>query len=69
MSRAERRRSKRNRRSDRGTPTSLDCRFPNLFGTDGCCMCGHPDLQQCPCKAIEALRHQESAHQDWEAAA
>ena len=28
---------------------SLGCRFPDLYGTDGCCMCGNPDLQACPC--------------------
>ena len=46
---------------------SLGCRFPDLYGTDGCCMCGNPDLQACPCTAIGALRHQETAHQNWDA--
>lgn len=29
-------------------------------------MCGHPDLQLCPCRAIDALRHQENAYQNWD---
>ena len=61
----EGRQRRRSRRSDIVNQTFIPCQFPRLFGTEGCCTCGHPDLQQCPCTAIDALRHQEKSHQDW----
>lgn len=69
QNRSERRQRRRNRRSGSDNPTFIPCQFPGLFGTEGCCNCGHPDIQQCSCTAIEALRHQELSHQDWDVSA
>ena len=38
------------------------CRFPNLFDTPGCCICGHNDASKCPCSSIDALAHLELVH-------
>ena len=44
------------------TMNSGGCRFPDMFGGLGCCMCGHESATNCPCEALEALVHLERAH-------
>ena len=62
MSRAERRRQQRQRRRPRQTFTTAGCRYPHLFDSPGCCICGAADVKVCPCDPLDALVHLERAH-------
>lgn len=67
MNRAERRRSEREYRKAQGrgpipTFSGGHCSFPQLFQTEGCCICGNADAQACPCTAMDALVHLEREH-------
>ena len=42
--------------------SDTSCRFPKLFNTEGCCICGHKDASGCSCTAMEALVHLERLH-------
>ena len=44
------------------TQSENECRFPELFSTVGCCICGHEDAQECPCGPMETLVHLERGH-------
>ena len=65
-SRAERRRAAREAKLGQASGTVADgsCRFPDLFETDGCCICGGGDASECPCGSLVALVHLERAHPD-----
>ena len=73
MSRAERRRAEREakRRQAHGPPdsdmtfsTGDRCSRPELFSTEGCCICGHESAAECPCNVPTAIAHLERAHRN-----
>ena len=74
MSRAERRRAAREARRNRVAEDPIVtfsegyCQHPNLFGTQGCCICGASDVAKCPCDELRALAHLERAHPDADSA-
>ena len=44
------------------TYSATECEFPSLFGSTGCCICGHSNAQECPCDRVVAIVHLERAH-------
>ena len=44
------------------TQSENECRFPELFSTVGCCICGHEDAQECPCGPMETLEVWPESH-------